>query len=347
MSIFPISFLQENVGQVLTGGSTIESQLVGWADTPTGVPSTETTSFVFTSVYNNFPGCNNYFAEMDPAWSGTTFNVDSGTAFCSRVFTNISNNPSTLDFSVTAEPIDFPDSSPDAASVIKFGIPGSVTASSISATSQTITIPNTFTGTRYLLSFVSIYNVQNTGSVDLTRYDDPNNLPVWTPGTGTLIGQSYDEGFVFSRYRGMFQAVSYQLVSPNEVVNLGTFSGGAGFISGRTWAAYLFDDEYNIYEPTCENKLDKQKVTSYTNNLFPTDVECYKATSNNTSNILQSYNAKTSAFVTLNETTTTSFDVIGTWENQESRKNIFNNSPNYLKDEHEDEETAVEETNIC
>lgn len=102
--------------------------------------------------------------------------------------------------------------------------------------------------------------------------------------------------------------------------------------------------------PTTHNNSSISEIavsTSHKNYQFPTDT-CQIGTSNiNIHTLTDTYTLKLNKFVTLESSVNLGFDILGHWLDEKSLRLLFDNTPNYMKDIHEDKELPPLEEPPC
>lgn len=79
---------------------------------------------------------------------------------------------------------------------------------------------------------------------------------------------------------------------------------------------------------------------------FPTEDSCFISEANVIDNLRDVYNLKTDKYLSFTDSQPVAFDVLGIWLDQTVLKDMFNNTPMYMKEYEEDEEQEVPE-DIC
>lgn len=87
--------------------------------------------------------------------------------------------------------------------------------------------------------------------------------------------------------------------------------------------------------------------TTHKNHQFPTLTSTIFSGLTNVYLNEESYVLKVNKFVTLSDEIEMNFDILGHWLHQDSLRRMFNNTPNYMKDIHEDEEEPDKGTLPC
>ena len=92
---------------------------------------------------------------------------------------------------------------------------------------------------------------------------------------------------------------------------------------------------------------DKAFFTGYHNHQFPTRTTMICHTLQNISLRNENYTLKLNKFVTLRDNVELRFDVLGYWNDQAAMRRMFNDTPMYMRDMHEDDEEAPRGTDPC
>ena len=99
-------------------------------------------------------------------------------------------------------------------------------------------------------------------------------------------------------------------------------------------------DAYNFFNY-------KVAGSDYLNYRFPVTTHCAHNKTVVSGLVADSYALKTNKFLNFKDSQNIVFDVHGVWLEQSVIRNLFKNTPDYMKDYHEDDSKEVDESTPC